>query len=70
MVRMASHRNLVTSVVEITPLFAVSVQPGDTIVTSVEEEITSQTNVRRVAKMCTISNQQIVPLRMAKSLIT
>ena len=70
MVRMASHGNLVTSVVEITPLFVVSVQPGDTIVTSVEEEITSQTNVRRVVKMCTISNQQIVPLRMAKSLIT
>ena len=51
-------------------MFAVNVEPGDIIVTSVEEEITSQTNVRRVAKMCTISNQQIAPLRMTKKLIT
>ena len=55
---------------EITPLFAVNVEPGDIIVTSVDEEITSQTNVRRVAKMCTISNQQIAPLRMTKKLVT
>lgn len=70
MERMASHENLVTSVVEITPLFAANVEPGDIIVTSVEEEIISQTNVRRVAKMCTISNQQIALLRMTKKLIT
>lgn len=43
MERMASHENLVTSVVEITPFFAVNVDPGDIIVTSVEEEIISQT---------------------------
>ena len=70
MERMASHENLVTSVVEITPLFVANVEPGDIIVTSVEEEIISQTNVRRVAKMCTISNQQIAPLRMTKKLVT